>query len=71
MPVCAAIKDLDGEFANFSIGLYDTLKYDITWTENKKLIDRFLPEILTFKECSKRVQHVFDTCWVGHALNTL
>ena len=38
-------------------------KYDIIWTENENLIDRFLPEILTFKKCSKHVQHVFDRFW--------
>ena len=49
---------LKGEFAKFLIGSSDAPKYDITWTENENLIDRFPPEILTFKKCSKRVQHV-------------
>ena len=40
----------------FFIGLSDAHKYDIIWTDNKTLIDRFLPEIMT---CSKLVQHVF------------
>ena len=43
------------------IGLSDAPKYDVVWTENEKLIGGFLTEILTFKKCSKRVQHVFDT----------
>ena len=33
-------------------------KYDIIRTENGYVIDSFIPEILTFKECSKLVQHV-------------
>ena len=45
--------------ADFFIGLSDAPKHDITWTENGNVIDRFLPEILTLKECSKRVQHKF------------
>ena len=49
---------LKGEFANFFIGLSDASKYDIVWTENENLINRFLPEILTPKEFSKRVKHV-------------
>ena len=51
---------LKGEFANFFIGCSDASKYDIIWTEDGDVIDRFLPEILSFKECWKRVQHVFD-----------
>ena len=47
--------------------LTDTIEYDIIWTENEVFIDRFHSEILTSKECSTRVQHVFYT--VGHALN--
>ena len=45
--------------------------YDIIWTENGDVIDSLIPEIMTFKECSKRVQHVFDTCWTSfeHSLN--
>ena len=42
----------------FFIGLSDAPKYDIICSETENLIDRFLPEILMFKECSKRVQHV-------------
>ena len=46
---------LKGEFANF-------LDWPIWCPKvNKNLIDRFLPEILTFKDCAKPVQHVsFD-----------
>ena len=47
----------------FLIGPFDASKYDIIWTENKNLTDRLLPQILTFKECSKHVHHVFDKCW--------
>ena len=47
----------------FFIGLFDASKYDIIQTENKNSIDRFLPEILTFKVCPTRVGHVLDTCW--------
>ena len=46
-----------GEFDSLS----DAPKYDIIWTEKENLIERFLPEILTFKECSKRVQHMSNT----------
>ena len=50
---------LKGDFANCFIGLLAAApKYDIIWTENENLIDRFLPEILTLKECSKCVQDV-------------
>ena len=45
----------------FFIGLSDAPKYDIIRTENGEVIDSFIPpEILKFKEGSKRVQHVFD-----------
>jgi len=55
---------LKGELTNFFICSSDAPKYDIIWTENEFSIDRFLPEIFTFKECSKwRDQHVFDTLW--------
>ena len=42
------------------IGLSDALKYDIDniCTENESFIDRYLPEILTFKEYSNHVQHL-------------
>ena len=33
---------------NFFIGVSDIPKYDIIFTENENLLDRFLPEILTF-----------------------
>ena len=44
----------------FFIGLTDAPKYDIIWTENENLIDRFFPEILMFNECLKRVKYVFE-----------
>ena len=40
---------LKGEFANFLYGRSDSLKYDIIWSENENLIDRFIPEILMLK----------------------
>ena len=36
----------------------DATKYDIIWTESGDVIGSFIPEILTFKEYTKRVQHV-------------
>ena len=45
---------LKGEFDNFINDLSDAPKYDIIWTENRDVIDSFIPEILMFKECSKR-----------------
>ena len=53
---------MDGVFANF-IGLSDAQRYDAIWTENGDMIDSFIPDILTLKECSKRIQHVSETCW--------
>ena len=54
---------LKGKFAKYFIGLSDAAKYDTIWTENENFSYRFLPEILTFKECSNRVQNVLNTCW--------
>ena len=51
---------LKGEFGNILIGPSDAPKFNIIWTDTKNFIDRFLPDILMFKECSKRFQHVFD-----------
>ena len=56
---------LKGEFTNFFIGPSDVPRYDTIWTENDDVIDSFRPEILTFKDCSKHVQHVFDTIQIG------
>ena len=39
-----------GEFANFFIGVSDDRNYDIIWTENGDVIDRFILEVFTFKE---------------------
>ena len=36
---------------------------DIIWTEHGDVIDTFIPLILIFKECSKRVKHGLDTLW--------
>ena len=46
-------------------------KYNIIWTENGSVIDCFITEILTFKECSKRFQRVWNSCWTRfeHTLN--
>ena len=43
---------LKEEFVIFVISLTDTSKYAIIRTENGYVIDRILPDILTFKECS-------------------
>ena len=51
---------LKEEFANSLIDIFEVYKYDIIWTENGDVIDIFIPEIITFEECSKRVQHVLD-----------
>ena len=48
---------LKGRFAYFFIGQSDAIQYDIIWSENGDVIDRFIPEILTFKY----VQSVSDT----------
>ena len=46
------------------IGLFGAPKYDIIWTENKNLIDRFLPGILTvFEVFPTRAWYVLDTLW--------
>ena len=46
--------DLDGEFTNsIFIGQSDAPKYDIIWSKNGDVIDRFIPNILTFKELEK------------------
>jgi len=50
----------------FFIGPSDAPKYNIIWTKNSNAIDRLISELLTFEECSKRLQHVF-----GHTLDTL
>ena len=55
---------LERRVCQFFISLPDAPKYDIIRTENENLIDRFLPEILTIKEYSTRVQYVFDMCWI-------
>ena len=60
---------LKGNFANFFIFPSDAPKYDIIWTEVCDLIDSFVSEILTFKECSKRVLQVFNTCWTRFGTN--
>ena len=36
------------------IGQSDAPKYDTIWSENGDMIDRFIPEILTFKVCPTR-----------------
>jgi len=54
---------LEGRVRQFFIGLSDAPKYGIIWTKNENLVDHFIPEILTFKESSKR--------GVGHPLNTI
>jgi len=41
------------ESTNISIGVSNTPKYDITWTENGDVIYRFIPEILSFKKLGK------------------
>ena len=46
------LKSLKGEFANFFTGLSDVPNYDIILTEYGEVIGSFIPEILTFKECS-------------------
>jgi len=48
----------------FFIDLSDAPKYGIICTENRDVLDSFIPEILTFKECSKRVHYVLDTLWI-------
>ena len=40
---------LKEEFANFSIGLSDALKYGIIWTENSDVIDSLISEILKYE----------------------
>ena len=52
-----------GEFANFFYWLINAPNCDIIWTENGVVIDGFIPEKLTFKECSECVQHVSNKCW--------
>ena len=61
-------KSSKGEFANIFIGQCNAPKYDIIWSENSDVIDRNLPEILMFKECSKRVWQVSD-CWGNNYLS--
>ena len=62
---------LEGEFANFFNDLSDAPNYDIVRTENSDVIGHFLLEILTFRECSTRVQHVSNMYWrhFEHSLN--
>ena len=52
---------LKGEYVNFFIGLFDVPKYYKIWTKNGDVVDSYILEMLMFKECSKRVQHVLDT----------
>ena len=62
----AKIQDLYFNISEISLSItslyiiYDTPKYDIIWTDNSDVIDGFIPEIWTFKECSKR-EHVLNT----------
>ena len=42
----------------FFIGPSYAPKYGSIWTDNVHVIDSLIPEILTLKMCSKRVQHV-------------
>ena len=51
---------LKAELPNFFIGLSDALKYDITQSEYRYVIESFISELLTFHERSKSVQHVFS-----------
>ena len=51
------------EFTNFLIRPSVASKYNIIWTEKGDMIDSFIPEILTIKECLKRVQLLSITCW--------
>ena len=44
---------LQGKFANFFVGVYHFPKSDIMSTENGKVINGFIPEIMTFKELEK------------------
>ena len=53
-----SISILKGECVILFIGDPEASKYDMLWTENGDLIDSFIPEILSFKECSKCVHHV-------------
>ena len=54
---------LKGEFANLSL----------TYLILSDVINHFFPEILRVTECSKRVQHVSNTCWIRfeHFLNVI
>ena len=53
--------NLKEQSANFYIGLFDTPEYDVIWTENGSVNDSFIKELLTSKECSKRVKYMLDT----------
>ena len=55
-----ARKSLKGEFVNFFFGRSDAPKYDIIWSENESLIDRFIPEILMLKVRLKSVRHTLN-----------
>merc|ERR1712042_354778 len=44
----------------FFIGRSDAPKFDIIWSENENLIDRFIPEILMLKVRSKWVRPLLN-----------